>query len=166
MAEHGINGPQTLAKRGENTMAELTKGTVTVKYDDGIKVPPEAGTLSITDIRRLEKTRRGVGVASLATAEAIRKRPDLAPKGVTADELEDQGRQADAIDFVIVDLEGILHQLKQANLMIDAKANEMLRKVLANVRSQEKFDASVTKDVPHLISYFQTSAPSKNKTEA
>jgi hypothetical protein len=146
-------------------MAELSKGTVTVKYDDGIKVPPEAGTLSALDLARLEKPRRGVGVTALATADAVRKRPDLAPKGVTADELEDMGRQADAIDYLIVDLESILNQMKQANLLIDSRTNELLRKVLANVRAQEKFDAGVVKDVPHLIGYFSNSRAPKAKAE-
>jgi len=146
-------------------MAEMTKGTVSVVYDDGIKVPPEAGTLSAQDLARLEKPRRGVGVTAQATADAVRKRPDLAPKGVTADELEDMGRQADSIDYLIVDLEGILNQFKQANLLIDSRTNELLRKVLANVRSQEKFDAGVVKDVPHLIGYFSNTRAPKPAAE-
>jgi hypothetical protein len=146
-------------------MAEMNHGTVTIQFADHIQIPPEAGTLSPSDIARIEKARRGVGATAMLTAEAIRKQPQLAPGGVTADELEAIGRQADDIDLVISDVEALLFKMKQANVMIDGKANEMLRRVLANVRALEKFDSGVVNSVTHLTGYFQNSRSPKAKAE-
>ena len=78
----------------------------------------------------------------------------LAPHGVDKVRLTKLGEMAENIDNVIVDVEAITVRLKQANLLIDAEAHEELRKVLAFVRSQEKFDARILDLVPQLISYF------------
>ncbi|HUT77106.1 MAG TPA: hypothetical protein VM285_05435, partial [Polyangia bacterium] len=125
-------------------MAEMKHGTVSLTIADHIQLPPEAGDLTAKDLARIEKARRGVGVTAQLTAEAARKHPQILPDDVTPDELEAQGRQADDIDLAISDVEALLGRLKQANVMIDGKANEMLRKVLAHVRSKEKFGASIS----------------------
>jgi hypothetical protein len=146
-------------------MAEKTHGNVTITYGDHIQIPDEAGTLASTDLARLEKARRGVGITAVLTAAALRKQPDLAPKGVTADELEALGKQADDLDLVISDLESLLGTMKQANLLIDSKTHESLRKVLANVRSLEKFNAGVVDDVPQLVAYFKNTRAAKSTAE-
>jgi hypothetical protein len=71
------------------------------------------------------------------------------------------GRMAEQIDTVIVDTEAILVKMKQANTLLDVAAHEELRKVLAFIRSQEKFDPRITDLVPHLIDYFSNSQSSK-----
>jgi hypothetical protein len=146
-------------------MAERAHGNVTITYGDHIQIPEEAGTLSAAVLSRMEKARRGVGITAVLTAASLRKQPDLAPKGVTPDELESLGRQADDLDLVIADLEAILGTMKQANLIIDSKTHESLRKVLANVRSLEKFDAGVVDDVPQLIAYFKNTRAAKSTAE-
>ena len=72
---------------------------------------------------------------------------------------------SDQIDTVIVDMEVLLVKMKQAGTLIDAAAHEDLRKVLAFVRGQEKFDPRVVDLVPHLIEYFSTTRNSKAVAE-
>lgn len=136
-------------------MTEMTQGNVTISIPDSIEIPDKAGEMSPEEVRRLPKARRGVGPACNATTEAMNKDPErLAPHGVDKDRLATLGKMAEDIDNVLVDIEAITVRLKQTNLLIDAEAHEELRKVLAFVRSQEKFDARILDLVPQLISYF------------
>ena len=140
-------------------MTEMKQGNVTISIPDSIEIPDKAGEMSPEEVRRLPKARHGIGLTSGATAEAMDKDPErLAPHGVDKVRLAKLGEMAENIDNVIVDVEAITVRLKQANLLIDAEAHEELRKVLAFVRSQEKFDARILDLVPQLITYF-----SKNK---
>ena len=75
-------------------MAEITHGDVTVTYADHIEIPPEAGKMSSEDLARLEKARRGVGITAIMTATSVRKFPDIAPRDVSADEMEKLNRVA------------------------------------------------------------------------
>jgi hypothetical protein len=75
--------------------------------------------------------------------------------------LASAGRMAEEIDRVIVDVEAVLGVLKRANLILDARAHDELRKVLAFVRGQQKFDARIVDLVPHLLAYFSNEPPQK-----
>ncbi len=136
-------------------MPELKQGSVSVAIPDHIILPPDAGELTGKDMQRLEKARRGVGLTCDATATAIEKDPQrLGVHGVQPSELRMAGKVAEDIDMVITDLEVILTRLKQGNMLLDAAANLMLRKCLAHVRAQEKFDPQLAELVPQLEAYF------------
>ena len=136
-------------------MPELKQGSVSVAIPDHIVLPPEAGELTLKDMQRLEKARRGVGLTCEATATAIEKDPRrLGAQGIDPSALRAAGRVAEDIDMVITDLEVILGRLKQGNMLLDAAANLMLRKCLAHVRAQEKFDPQLATLVPQLETYF------------
>ncbi len=141
-------------------MTEIKQGTVTVVLPDDIQIPEQAGELTSKDMQRLAKARRGIGLTCEATAAAIGKdQARLAIPGVDAATLRAAGKAAEDIDLYITDLEVILGRLKQANLLLDAEAHLMLRKCLAHVRSQEKFDPQLSALVPQLESYFANSPP-------
>ncbi len=143
-------------------MSELKQGVVSVAIPDHINLPEQAGELTSKDMQRLEKARRGVGLTCDATATAMEKDPSrLGVQGVDATSLRTAGKVAEDIDQCITDLEVILGRLKQANMLLDAEAHLMLRKCLAHVRSQEKFDAQLAALVPQLESYFSNTAPVK-----
>ena len=136
-------------------MGEFNHGVVALKYPDTFTLPAESGTLSIEAARRLPKARRGIGLACEMTSQAMTKFPErLAVPGVAPDALRQNGDAAESIDGTIADVEAVLLHLKQGNLILDAKAHTELRKVLAFVRSQEKFDPHLAELVPHLIAYF------------
>lgn len=61
------------------------------------------------------------------------------PPGVTADALATACERADGIDQIIIDLEVVLAILKQANLLFDAEAWELLRRVNGQLKEQMKF---------------------------
>lgn len=123
-------------------MAEVRHGTVVVTIDDSLEPPERAGNLSPTEVRRLPKARRGIGLVGMHTADAMGKAGArfLAPPGVSPEALVAACQRADGIDQVIVDMEVILQRLKQANLLFDAEAWEMLRKVNDQVKAQSKHE--------------------------
>jgi hypothetical protein len=146
-------------------MAELKHGTITVMIPDHIPLPENAGSLTSVELARLEKPRRGLGLACQKTAEAIRKHPGkLAACGVDPDLLDAKGAAAEDIDSVINDLEVVLAKLKQGNALLDVDANKELRKVLAFIRAQEKFDPSIPSLVPVLIDYFSNTRPTQTRS--
>ncbi|GMU41975.1 MAG: hypothetical protein AMXMBFR23_28410 [Chloroflexota bacterium] len=126
-------------------MPEIKQGTVTIIIPDALALPPEAGTLSVKEVRSIAKTRRGVGAACEATADALSKLDGrfAPPAGVTADSLRAAGARAEGIDQVISDLEVLLQTLKQANLLFDADAASQLRRVNDQVSAQGKHDAGL-----------------------
>jgi hypothetical protein len=127
--------------RREITMAEVKHGTVSVNIPDSLKPPERAGTMSPDEVKRLPKAPRGIGLVGAHTADAITKAGDklTLPKEVTAAALQAACERADGIDQVIVDLEVVLVMLKQANLLFDAEAWELLRKVNGQVKEQMKY---------------------------
>lgn len=134
---------------------ELKEGAVSVSLPDALKIPAEAGSLSIDQVRRIAKTRSGLGVTCQATAASMTKKgEEFVVPGVSTTELADLGHQADLADQVIEDLRTILHRLQQGNLLIDAKAQELLRRVNAQVNAQGKFDANLFERFATLGAYF------------
>ena len=88
---------------------------------------------------------RGIGAATADTAEAMRKAAGkfIAPADVTPDVLEKAGEHAEDIDHIIASLEVVLANLKQANLLLDGKAWELLRKVNDQVNAQGKTNPEI-----------------------
>lgn len=139
-------------------MGKLKLGTVTVAYPDDIELPEKAGKMAPEEVGRLEKPRRGIGLACEKTAEAMIKNTGrVTVSGVDPDALVTAGRMAEDIDVVIADVEHVLMTLKQGNALLDSNAHLMLRKVLAAVRAAEKFDPKVADLFPHLTAYFANS---------
>jgi len=131
-------------------MAEVKHGTVSVTIPDSLTPPDRAGKLTPDEVKRLPKPPRGIGLVGAHTADAIDKAGDklTLPKDIAAELLRAACERADNIDQVIVDLEVVLGILKQANLLFDAEAWELLRKVNGQVKEQGKFN-------PELLSIFR-----------
>ncbi len=148
-------------------MAELTRGTVTILLPDGVDIPPEAGKLSVEEKRKLPKARKGIGLAcSLAATELEKSDNKLAVPGVEAGPLRKAGTLAEKMDEIIEDLEVILETVKQANLIDDAEAFNMLRKVNDQVKSQSKFDPSIAIRFTAVTEYFASPGrPSGDKNK-
>ena len=127
-------------------MATIKHGTVAVSIPDHLVPPPNAGKLSAEEVKRLPKAPRGIGLVGTHTADAILKAGDklTLPKDVTAASLLAACERADGIDQIVIDLEVVLHILKQGNLLFDADAWEQLRKVNGQVKEQMKYDAELT----------------------
>jgi hypothetical protein len=147
-------------------MSQLKQGSVVVSLPSHIEIMPEAGKLTAEQLRSLEKPRSGIGLVCEQTAIAMQKDPArIAVPGVTPEQLIEYGKQAEDIDSVIIDLIVLLGMLRQNNLLLDSRAHKALRRVLAAVRSQEKFDPKLSALVPGLIRYFSSSKPTEKKEE-
>lgn len=142
-------------------MSELVEGVVRISIPDHITIPERAGKMTPDEVARLEKARKGIGLVGEATAQAVAENATRLPvPGVDVVSLKAMTRAAEDIDRVIENVEAVLVKLRQANALLDAEANEQLRKVMAFVRAQEKFDAGVTSLVQPLVAYFaNTRAP-------
>src|SRR5262245_39735303 len=112
-------------------MAEVKHGTIVVTIADELALPEQAGNLSAAEVSRLPKAPRGIGLACTYAADALEKAGErfTAPRDVSKATLLGAADRADGIDQVIVDLEVVLARMKQANLLFDAEAWELLRKV-------------------------------------
>jgi hypothetical protein len=144
-------------------MTVETQGTVSVTISDDITWPEKAGGLSIDEVRRLTKPRRGLTLACIATADAMQKNPErLKPHNVAADKLAKLGDSVEKISMTLVDIDAVTAKMKQAGLILEVEAHDELRKVLAFVRSQIKFDPRITDLVPHLMEYFSNDRPPRN----
>lgn len=136
-------------------MSTLNEGTVTIQLPEYIQIPADAGTLSTKDMQRMVKARTGIGLACEMTAQAMRQNPTrLNVPEVNPDELERMGKMAEGMDLILNDLDVLREICRQANLIIDSDTHNMLRRVLAFVRSQEKFDRTLSTLVPQLEVYF------------
>jgi hypothetical protein len=147
-------------------MSELKQGTVTVALPQAVTIPPEAGSLSRKDLRRMPMVRRGLGSAcGHAASEMEKANGSFFVPGVDGETLRKQGEQVDTIKDVIRDVEVALIVLKQAETIIDTKTYEMLRRVRAQVKAQAAFDPSLNERFASVIDYFSVSKKSKPQTE-
>jgi hypothetical protein len=102
----------------------------------------------------------------MAAAELEKSDNKLAVPGVDAESLRKAGNLADKMDEFIEDVEVSLETLKQANLIDDAEAFNMLRKVNDQVKSQSKFDPSIATRFTAVTEYFASSGrPSGDKNK-
>jgi hypothetical protein len=101
---------------------------VTVAIADELAPPAEAGNLGPDEVRRIAKAPRGIGLICDGTADAMEKSGAriAPPAGVTPASLRAMGKRAEGIDQVILDLDVVLNKLKQANLLFDAEAWELV----------------------------------------
>ncbi len=147
-------------------MSQFKQGSVTVELPPSVTIPEQAGKLSPTQISRLEKPRKGIGLTCQKTSEAMLKyAAQFAVPGVDATKLAQKGQAAEDIDTVVFELEAALSVLKQANRLLDDDAHRDLRKVLAFVRGQEKFNPGIVNLVPSLIDYFANARPEESEGE-
>jgi len=132
-------------------MPTITHGTVSVTISDALTPPAQAGKLGAEEVRRIPKPPRGIGLVGAHTADAISKAGAklTLPSDITADKLAVACEKAENIDQVITDLEVVITTLKQANLLFDAEAWEMLRRVNDQVKAQAKY-------APELEGIFRT----------
>jgi len=145
---------------------EVRQGSVALTLPPRVAFDVRAGTLSVDELKRLVTARSGVGLTCEATAAAMRKYPDrLAVPAVSPDDLEDKGFVAEKIDEVIADLDVLKLVATQGNRLADAAAHDGLRRVLAFVRAQEKFDPTLASLVPQLILYFSNEKPEPKPAE-
>lgn len=141
-------------------MSQFKQGSITVELPPSVTIPEQAGKLSPIQISRLEKPRKGIGLTCQKTSEAMLKyAAQLAVPGVDATKLAQKGQAAEDIDTLVFELEAALSVLKQANRLLDDDAHRDLRKVLAFVRGQEKFDPGIVNLLPSLIDYFANARP-------
>jgi hypothetical protein len=149
-------------------MAEIKHGGVTVTIPDALTPPSNAGTLSPEAVLRLPKAPRGIGLVGTHTADAIQKAGDklTLPAGVTANALIAACGRADGIDQVIIDLEVVLAILKQANLLFDAEAWELLRRVNGQIKEQMKFSPELAPMFRVLLDFMSRGARSGGQAPA
>ncbi len=136
-------------------MSSFTQGCITIDLPETLTLPEKAGKLTVAEVRRLPKPRSSLPLVCDAVAESMRKNPDrLCPHGVTADGLQAAGSFAELINGIVTDLSTTMSVISQSDVILSAEAHVGLRKVLAFVRGQEKFDPRIANLVPELIDYF------------
>lgn len=119
--------------------------------------PDKAGSLSAEEIKKMPRCRRGLGLACAQAADALRK----VGAGITVSgdinpaALEEAGELAEAADLVVHDLEQLLTQAKQANLLLDAAAHNMLRQLNDAVQAQGKFKPELLSSFEAVLAYFK-----------
>lgn len=146
-------------------MAELKHGRVTVQIPDDITIPPQAGMLSESEVRAIPKARLGLGQACADAATAWQSIPSFVVPGVTPEVLIEKGKVAETIDGLVNELEVTLNKLKQANLLLDAPAWELLRKVNDQVKAQGKHNPELQRIFKELSKFMNTrTEPSNTKT--
>ena len=133
----------------------LTHGTVAVVIPEHLAVPKEAGHLSPAEVKRIARAPHGIGLIADQVADVAAKMGDGfdLPRGVTPETLRAKGKRAEDIDNVILDVEVILEQLKQANLLFDADAWAELRKVNDQVKAQGKHNKQVLAAFAPLVEF-------------
>lgn len=147
-------------------MAEIKHGRVMVTVPDTLAPPSNAGTLTPDEVLRLPKAPRGIGLVGTHTADAIGQAGAklTLPAGVTGEALVAACARADGIDQVIIDLEVVLTILKQANLLFDAEAWELLRRVNGQVKEQMKFTPELAPMFRVLLDFMSRGARSGGQT--
>ena len=146
-------------------MKKLKQGKTTIEIADHIYPPAKAGTMSADDLKRIPKARTGVGAVCDGAADAIEQLEGefTAPKSVTSKSLREAGRKAEDVDAVVNDVEQMLAKLKQANLIFDAEALELLGSLNDQVKAQGKRNERVRLAFSGLTAYFANETAKKTK---
>jgi hypothetical protein len=120
--------------------------------------PNKAGSLRAEEVKKIPKARRGLGLVCQQGADALRKVGSgvTVSADITPEALEEAGELAEAVDLVVHDLEQLLTQAKQANLLLDAAAYDMLRQLNDAVHAQGKFKPELLAAFSAVTSYFKT----------
>ena len=145
----------------------LQFGAITVVLPGSVTLPAKAGTLSADELAKIPKPPRAVGAMCERMADVLEetgKGLTRTPE-VTPNALRDAGAAADDIDRVIAQAEAVVAKLKQANLLLDAHAYELLRKLNDQVKAQGKHDAQWLTVFAELTSYFAKTRNAPRPTE-
>jgi len=142
---------------------QIKQGNVTVEVADSIAPPPKAGKMTPAEVREIVKARTGVGLVCSASATAIETLgAELeVPRGVTAAALREAGARAEDIDLVISNLEVVINTLKQANLIFDAEAHNLLIKLNDRVKASRKQNGNIGVAFGSLTEYFSNTSARK-----
>lgn len=126
-------------------MADITHGTITITTPDLLALPAQAGQLTIKDMQRIPKPPRGVGRLCTQAADALERAGATfsPPPGVTAQALREAGERADGIDQFLVDLDVVREKLRQANLLFDAEAWKLARRMNDQIKAQMRHDPAL-----------------------
>jgi hypothetical protein len=139
-------------------MADIKIGSVAVQLSDPL-LAARAGQLSATDIARLSKGRKGaegIGAACEQASHDLAQADTgfVAPAGVTSASLSETGRKLTDLEKTIRDAELVLATLKQSRLLLVAEADQQLRKLNDQVKTQGKFLPQLLSRFSHLIAFF------------
>lgn len=126
-------------------MADITHGTTVLTMPDLLTPPPEAGKLTGKQLQKIAKPPKGIGRVCTQAAEAIDRAGTSfsPPPGVTADALRNAGTRADTIEQFVLDLDVLRERVRQAQLIFNAEAYMMARKMNRAIKAQMGFDAAV-----------------------
>jgi hypothetical protein len=133
----------------------IKHGAVSVSIPNNLAPPTKAGKMSPEEVRVIPKPPLGIGLVCDQTATAMGKAADkfMAPAGVTPEKLRTVGTRAEEIDDIIRDVEVILETIKQANLLFDAEAWDVLRSVNDQLKAQAKRNPELLKIFDSLVSF-------------
>jgi hypothetical protein len=131
-------------------MATITHGTTTVQIPDNLELPPQAGKLTAKEMQKIPKPPRGIGRLCVQAADAIERAGASfsPPPGVTPHVLREAGERADDIDQYLIDLDVIREKVRQGNLLFDAEAWKLARRMNDAIKAQMRHD-------PALVLIFQ-----------
>lgn len=126
----------------------IVHGAVTV--ESVVPLPEQAGHLSDQEVAHIPRTPRGIGLACADAADALEKAGDriLLPHDLTPAALREAGERAEAIDRVVADIQATLKTFQQGNLLLDAHAYDLLR------RLNDQLKVELPRN-PELAGYFQ-----------
>lgn len=126
-------------------MADITHGTIILTIPDLLTPPQEAGKLTSKQMQKIVKPPKGIGRVCIQAADAIDKAGARfsPPPGVTAGAILDAGMRADTIDQFVLDLDVLRERMRQAQLIFNAEAYLMARKMNRAIKAQMGFDAAV-----------------------
>lgn len=146
---------------------KIKNGLVTIEVPEHLYPDKKAGTLTTAQVIKMYRPRAGLGVACDAAAEALdnKELKFVAPEGITAEKLRKAGARAEGMDNLVINVEALLEQLKQANLIADIEAFDLLSQINDQVKAQGKRNKAVTTAFAGLNAYFKIGAPKKKKQE-
>lgn len=138
-------------------MAQHTYGAVTVTLPNHLTPPANAGKLSPEEVKRIPKAPKGLGLMADIVADTLEKAGSAltVPPDLTPTNLRESGHRAEGQDQVVADLEVAMVTAKQANLLFDAEAYELLRRVHDQVKAQAKQNPQLATQFEALTAYFQ-----------
>ncbi|MBI5498170.1 MAG: hypothetical protein HY904_24420 [Deltaproteobacteria bacterium] len=140
-------------------MAQIKMGTVSLTVPDHIAPPEKAGNMTEVEVSRIAKAPRGLGLVAAACADTMEKLAEegnsFSVPGVTPAEVRKGGAASEDVDLAIIDIESMLNRFKQANLLFDARAYDLLRQINDQVNAQSKRNPELLERFSVLVAYFK-----------
>ena len=123
-------------------MSNYTYNSVSVALPEHVEISPEAGTLSIQQIRRLTKPYTSkIGTFCQKLAKVMEDNPQFIVPEVDAAALRAAGAKSADIKEHIEHIENLLRAFKQQSMLNDDAAYRLVRQVNDRVNSQSKYNA-------------------------